>query len=203
MNTNELTIGLDLGDRRHHVCVLNASGEIIAEEALPNTRGCLEQFSSRHPGATCIMETGTHSPWVSRLFEQLGHPVLVANARKLRAISASHTKNDAEDARMLARLGRADPALLSPIKHRSEQGQRALVRLKVREALVRSRVNLINSVRFLLKSLGVFVSASIKAMAFTRKVRAQLAPADVALVEPLLAAIDALNAQASEWGQAL
>ncbi|MBX3737999.1 MAG: hypothetical protein KF715_14985 [Candidatus Didemnitutus sp.] len=113
------------------------------------------------------METGTHSPWVSRLLDQQGHRVIVANARKLRAIcspfrpqwrapgparpslraapsprcrapSASHTKNDAEDARMLARLGRADPALLSPIQHRSEQGQRALVRLKVREALVRS-----------------------------------------------------------------
>ena len=31
--------------------------------------------------------------------------MLVANARKLRAISQSHTKSDAEDARMLARLG--------------------------------------------------------------------------------------------------
>jgi hypothetical protein len=60
---------------------------------------------------------------------------------------------------------------------------------------VRSRVNLMNSVRFLLKSLGVFVSSSIKAMAFTRKVRAQLAPADLALVEPLLAAINAPNAE--------
>ena len=49
---------------------------------------------------------------------------------------------------MLARLGRADPKLLSPIRHRSEATQRALVRLKVREALVRSRVNLVNSVRF-------------------------------------------------------
>jgi transposase len=132
---------------------------------------------------------------VSRLFEARGHRVLVANARKLRAISASHTKSDDEDAQMLARLGRADPKLLSPVRHRSEATQRALGRLKVREALVRSRVNLINSGRFLLKSLGVFVSSSIKAMAFTRKVRAQLAPKDAALVEPLLAAIDALNVQ--------
>ena len=69
------------------------------------------------------------------------------------------------------------------------------MRLKVREALVRSRVNLVNSVRFPLKSLGVMVSSSIKAMAFTRKARAQLARADAALVAPLLAAIDALNAQ--------
>jgi len=49
--------------------------------------------------------------------------VLVANARKLRAISSSHTKNDAEDARMLARLGRPDPALLSPFQHRSDRNR--------------------------------------------------------------------------------
>ena len=191
----KLTIGLDLGDRRHHACILDASGEILAEEVIVNTREVLTAFCARYPGATIVMETGTHSPWVSRLVAGLGHPVIVANARKLRAISQSQTKSDREDARMLARLGRADPKLLSPVRHRGEATQRALVRLKVREALVRSRVNLINSVRFLLKSLGVFVSSSIKAMAFTRKVRAQLAPADAALVEPLLAAIDALNAQ--------
>ncbi len=195
MTTDNITIGLDLGDRRHAACVLSASGGIVAGEAITNTRECLTAFASRHPGATFVMETGTHSPWVSRLLQSLGHPVLVANARKLRAISASHTKSDDADAQMLARLGRADPQLLSPVRHRSEATQRALVRLKVREALVRSRVNLVNSVRFLLKSLGVFVSSSIKALAFTRKVRAQLAPADAALVAPLLAAIDELNAQ--------
>jgi hypothetical protein len=46
------------------------------------------------------------------------------------------------------------------------------VRREVREALVRSRVNLINTARFPLKSLGVFISSSIKSMAFTRKLRA-------------------------------
>jgi transposase len=191
----KLSVGLDLGDRHHHACVLDAAGEILAEEVIANTREVLTAFCARYPGATVTMETGTHSPWVSRHVAALGHPVIVANARKLRAISQSQTKSDREDAQMLARLGRADPKLLSPVRHRREATQRALVRLKVREALVRSRVNLVNSVRFLLKSLGVFVSSSIKAMAFTRKVRAQLAAADAALVEPLLAAIDPLNAQ--------
>jgi transposase len=191
----KLTVGLDLGDRRHHACVLDASGEILAEEVIVNTREVLTAFCARYPGATVIMETGTHSPWVSRLVATLGHPVIVANARKLRAISQSQTKSDREDAQMLARLGRADPKLLSPVRHRGEATQRALVRLKVREALVRSRVNLVNSVRFLLKSLGVFVPSSIKAMAFARKIREQLTPADVALVAPLLAAIETLNAQ--------
>lgn len=191
--SHSVTIGLDLGDRRHHYCALDANGTILTEAAIPNTRECLAQLSAQFPSATFIMETGTHSPWVSRLLESHSHHVIVANARKLRAISASHTKTDTEDARMLARLGRADPKLLSPVRHRSEATQRALVRLKIRDALVRSRVALINSTRFLLKSLGVFISSSIKAMAFTKKVRAQLRSEDTALVAELLDSIDQLN----------
>jgi transposase len=193
MNSTNVTIGIDLGDRRHSACVLSAAGEILAEEVIVNTHECLTAFAQRHPGATFVMETSTHSPWVSRLLEALGHPVLVANARKLRAISTSATKSDQEDARMLARLGRADPALLSPVKHRSESAQRALVRLKVREALVRARVNQMNSVRFLVKSLGVQVPRGVKATAFVRQFRARADAATCALVEPLLQTLDALN----------
>jgi len=195
MNSTTLTVGLDLGDKKHHACVLDAAGSIVAEEVITNTREVIARFAHRLTGATFIMETGTHSPWVSRLLESLGHRVLVANARKLRAISQSHTKSDAEDARMLARLGRADPALLCPVKHRSEQGQRALIRIKVREALVRSRVNQMNSVRFMLKSLGVPVVSGSKAMTFTRRLRPMLDEETRALVEPLLSMIDALNAR--------
>jgi len=169
MNTNKLTIGLDLGDRKHTFCVLSAAGKIVAEATIANTREVLAAFSARYPKAMIVMETGTHSPWVSRLFTSLGHQVIVANARKVRAISQNQTKSDQEDARMLARLGRADPALLSPVTHRSEKGQRALVRLKVRDALVHARVNQMNSVRFLLKSLGLIVPAGVKATAFVRK----------------------------------
>lgn len=102
---NHLTIGLDLGDlkgcalsgRQHAVCVLNAAGDIVAEESIPNTREVLTAFAARYPAATFVMETGTHSPWVSRLLATLGHPVIVANARKLRAISQSHAKSDRAD----------------------------------------------------------------------------------------------------------
>src|SRR5688500_1701881 len=76
-----LTIGLDLGDRRHHACVLDEPGEILTAEVIVNTREVLTAFSARYPGATMVMETGTHSPWGSRLMTVLGHPVIVANAR--------------------------------------------------------------------------------------------------------------------------
>jgi len=203
MSTNKLTIGLDLGDRKHTFCVLTAAGKILAEGTIANTHEVLAAFSARYPKATIIMETGTHSPWVSRLFEARGHRVLVANARKVRAISQNQTKSDVEDARMLARLGRVDPELLCPITHRSEKGQRALVRLKVREALVRSRVNQMNSVRFLLKSLGLAVPASVKATAFVRKFRQQAEATTCALVEPLLQMLDALNFQIKQLDEEL
>jgi transposase len=203
MKLNSLTIGLDLGDRKHHVCVLNASGKIAAEEVITNTRECITRFAERYPRATYVMETGTHSPWVSRLLEARGLRVIVGNARKLRAISQSQTKSDVEDARMLARLGRVDPTLLYPIKHRSESAQRALVRLKVRETLVRSRVRQMNSVRFLLKSLGLPVASGSKAMTFTRRLRPMLDEPTRGLVEPLLGMIDLLNARIAEMDKEL
>ncbi len=72
MSSNNVPIGIDLGDRRHAVCVLSAGGEILAEDMITNSRECLTAFAPRHPGATFVMETGTHSPWVSRLLEPRG-----------------------------------------------------------------------------------------------------------------------------------
>ena len=91
-DTSTYTIGLDMGDRRHLVCILNRAGDIVAEQSVSNTAEALVVFSQQYPRATIAMETGTHSPWVSRLFEAQHHRVYVANARKLRAISQSDNK---------------------------------------------------------------------------------------------------------------
>lgn len=192
------TIGIDLGDRRHAVCVLNKAGEVIEERTVINDRESIGEWIIRYKGATVAMETGTHSPWVSRFLEELGMRVYVANARKLRAISTSDTKSDKEDARMLARLCRADVELLSPVKHRSEACQRDLVRVKVRDSLVRTRVNQMNSVRFLLKSLGVKIPSGCKATSFVKQVRAGIGEEYQELVEPLLVMLEAVNAKIKE-----
>ena len=142
------TLGLDLGDRKHQLCVLNSAGEVVREGSLPNTRPALSQLLAEFAGATVAMEAGTHSPWVSRFLTELGARVIVANPRKLHAISRHERKSDRRDAMMLARLARVDPALLAPIEHGSAQAQQDLLGLKLRDALVRTRVNLINTVRF-------------------------------------------------------
>ena len=55
------------------------------------------------------MEVGQHSPWISRILGELGHEVLVANPRKVRAIYTNTRKSDQNDAHMLARIARVDP----------------------------------------------------------------------------------------------
>ena len=152
-----ITIGLDLGDHRHRFCAIDRAGRVIEEGSVGNDRLALTKLSGRCPGALAIMEAGTHSPWISRHLEASGWQVIVSNPRKVRAIYQHERKCDERDAQMLARIGRMDTALLYPVRHSSEQAQEDLVRIKLRDSLVRARVALINSVRFSLKSLGYHV----------------------------------------------
>src|ERR1041385_1902690 len=78
------TLGLDLGDRQHHVCVLDAAGQIVREGSLLNTRPVLAKLLTEYPRATVALEAGTHSPWISRFLTECGATVIVANPRKLR-----------------------------------------------------------------------------------------------------------------------
>ena len=179
------TLGLDLGDCSHHVCVLDATGQIVREAALANTRPALAQLLVDFPRATVALEAGTHSPWISRYLTEHGATVLEANPRKLHAISRSERKCDRRDAQMLARLARVDPALLHPIQHGTAQAQHDLLGLKLRDALVRTRVNLINAVRFTLKSLGHSVR-NPSSESFHKTVLADVSADCLPVVQPLL-----------------
>lgn len=152
-----VTIGLDLGERRHRFCALDGEGRVVEEGGVGNDRAGLAELSVRYRGALVVMEAGGQSPWISRYLEGLGLEVVVSNPRKVRAIYEHERKCDQRDARMLARIGRMDRALLYPVRHSSEEAQKDLLRIKLRDSLVRARVGLINSVRFSLKSLGYAV----------------------------------------------
>jgi transposase len=186
------TLGLDLGDRTHHVCVLDPAGNLVREASLPNTRPALQQLLADFPRSTVALEAGTHSPWISRYLTDLGATVLVANPRKLHAISRSERKCDRRDAQMLARLARVDAQLLAPIQHGSAQAQHDLLGLKLRDALVRTRVSLINAVRFTLKSLGHAVR-NPSSESFHKQVEI---PADcLPVVQPLLTVLEKISAE--------
>ncbi len=119
-----ITIGLDLGDKKHALCVLNQDGEIIDERTITNHRESLRRLSQKYPGARIAFEVGSHSPWIKRFLSDLGHEVFLANPRKVRAIYTSDRKSDKNDARMLAKIARMDPQLLHPVEHGTEGAQR-------------------------------------------------------------------------------
>ena len=155
MNKNSmLFVGLDLGDKFSYIAILNEDGELIEETRLPTSKSSFHQRFSLLPPCRVAMEIGTHSRWASHLLKVLGHDVLVANARKLRAIYHNPRKRDRADAETLARLARLDPALLSPIHHRSPEAQADLAVLRSRDAIVRCRTLLINHARNIVKSSG-------------------------------------------------
>jgi transposase len=72
----KLTIGLDLGDRWSFYCVLDGAGQVILEQKLPTTPEAMKQTFGKIPRSLIALETGTHSPWVSRLLSELGHEVM-------------------------------------------------------------------------------------------------------------------------------
>lgn len=192
--SSEITIGLDLGDRRHRFCVLDGVGGIIEEGSVRNERVALRELSGRFRGALMVLEAGCHSPWISRYLEELDCRVLVANPRKLRAIYQHERKSDRRDAQMLARIGRLDPALLYPVRHGTEEAQADLLRLKLRDSLVRARVALINSVRFTLKSLGYKV-ANPSSERFHKVVGEGLPEALCQMIAPSVQALAVLTAR--------
>src|SRR3984893_1822805 len=114
-----LTIGMDLGDRWSCYCILDEAGEILLEQKVATTPEAMKQIFEKIPRSLIAMETGTHSPWVSRLLTELGYKVIVAHAQKVQLITKSNRKDDRHDARTLARLARIDPELLGPVRHRS------------------------------------------------------------------------------------
>ena len=121
-----MTVGIDLGDRFSRYCVVDQAGEVVEEGKIASPAAALKRHFAGQPRMGVAMECGTHSPWVSRLLRELGHEVWVANTRKIRAITASESKNDRNDAEKLARIAAHDPRLLSPIEHRNPERQRDL-----------------------------------------------------------------------------
>ncbi len=198
-----MTAGIDLGDRYSYLYLLDArSGEVIEEGRLRTTPEAFgRRFGSERPMRVAI-EAGTHSPWTSRLLEECGHEVLVANARKTRLIYAEGRKTDRIDAEKLARLARLDPKLLAPIEHRGESSQAHLALIRSREALVRTRARLINHVRFVVKPFGHRLP-KCSAQAFHKKVAGGIPEFLEPSLGPILQTIGELTARIREYDRKL
>src|SRR2546427_8272000 len=200
VESQRLTIGLDLGDRSSWYCVLDETGEVLLEQKLSTIPKTMRQVFERMPRSRIALETGMHSPGVSRGLSELGHEVIVAHARNVRLIGESRKKDDRLDARTLARLARIDPQLLCPVKHRSARAQADLTVIRARAGLVRARTALINTARGLAKSYGERLRGCNPRNVNPEKASA-LSPELQRALEPLLAGIESLSEQIREYNE--
>jgi transposase len=200
ISQQKLTIGLDLGDRNSWYCVVDEAGQIQLEQRVRTTAKALQEVLGTMPRSRIALEIGTHSPWISRMLSELGHEVIVANARKVRLIGESRKKDDRLDAQTLARLARIDPELLYPVKHRSAQAQADLTVIRARAGLVRARTGLVNSARGLAKSYGERLrSCNVRNM--NPEKAESLSPELQRALEPLLSAIAELSQRICEYNE--
>jgi transposase len=188
----KLTIGLDLGDRSSWYCVLDEAGKVLIEQRVSTTAKALREVFGRMAHSRIALETGMHSPWVSRLLSELGHEVIVAHARNVRLIGESRCKDDRLDAQTLARLARIDPQLLCPVRHRSAKAQADLTVIRARAGLVRARTALVNTARGLAKSYGERLRGCNVRNMNPEKAEG-LSPELQGALEPLLAGIESLS----------
>jgi transposase len=197
------TAGLDLGDKYSYLCLIDTgSGEVIEEGRLRTTPEAIRRrFASERPLRIAI-ETGTHSPWVSRLLEECGHEVLVANARRLRLIYSNKRKTDEIDAENLARLARLDPKLLYPVRHRGEQSQAHMALIRSRQALVDCRTQLVNHVRGAVKSFGHRLP-KCPARSFHKRALEHIPEALRPALEPVLEQIASLTERIRDYDRRL
>lgn len=196
----QLTVGLDLGDRSSWYCVLDERGEVVHEQKLSTTPKAMKEGFAAMPRCRVALETGMHSPWVSRLLEGLGHEVIVAHARNVRLIGESRKKDDRLDARTLGRLARIDPQLLAPVKHRSRQAQADLMVIRARASLVRARTSLVNTARGLTKSYGERIRGCNPRNMDTEKMQT-LSPELQTALGPMLQALEALSERIAEYNR--
>jgi transposase len=201
-NSKPETIGVDLGDRRSELCLFDNAGEVIGRVSLATTKERFTSFFGELAPCRVIIEVGTHSPWVSRLLEQLGHEVVVANAHRVKLIHKALNKNDPRDAELTGRLGRADVKLLAPLKHRGEKTQADRVLLSSRNALVETRAKLVNQIRGAVKSFGERLPGCATT-AFAGRTREALPEILRLALEPLLETITDLTRRIKEYDRLL
>ena len=192
------TIGVDLGDKMSKYAILNEEGEVVEEGSFRNNAESIAKHFGKMGRARVALEVGTQSAWIAREFAKLGHEVIVANARELKWITSSDTKNDRNDAVKLARLARADRNLLAPVEHRTAEQQAELAVIRARDALVRSRTLLVNTARSLAKGFGLRLPASIT-HTFGARAVARLAEDLRTAMSGLLEQVDALSLKIRDY----
>lgn len=137
-------VAIDLGGRESQVCVRSPDGTVLAETRVPTLH--LGELL-RRPQARVILETCAEAFAVADLALEQGHQVRVVPASLVRSlgVGSRRTKTDRRDAQILSEVScRIDlPSVHVP----SPWSREAKSLCGMRDVLVQSRTQLVNTVR--------------------------------------------------------
>ncbi len=197
MSQQELYVGLDVSLETTSVCVVDSQGKLFWRGAVAtDAKTISETLKARAPGAARIgLETGQMSNWLTLSLRRRGFPVVCLDARHAKAaLKMQINKTDANDAFGLAQVVRTGWYREVAVKSMDAHQLRTL--LVARSLLVGQRQAIANTIRGLLKSFGLVIERGCGGV-FAARVReaGEGNHGLMAIVEPLLAAWEALRAQ--------
>jgi transposase len=143
-------IAIDLGSRESQICRRNAAGDILEERRCGTSE--LEAYLAAQAPAVVIVETCTEAFRVADIARRHGHNPRIVSGTLVQSLGIGQRglKNDVRDARA---LGEASCRMALPSVHLPSAISRKWRALCTsREALVRTRTQLISGVRSYVRS---------------------------------------------------
>ncbi|MEO0650834.1 MAG: IS110 family transposase [Planctomycetota bacterium] len=202
-STNSLFLGLDVGDRKTHFCLINEDREVVRRGHFATCQEGLAKALSKLPRCQVTLEAGSQSPWMSSELREAGFGVLVADPRKAAALVRGQRKTDRRDAESLARLLQGMPEMLGRVYHRGAQAQADLATMRARDLMVRQRTALVLHVRGQCKLEGKRLPSSWSTAAFAKRARPELPAILRSALTPLLDQLETLNLLIKTYEQTL
>jgi transposase len=149
-----LYIGVDFHPHKQMVCYVDTSnGEVRRKELRHDLLKVREFYSMFKPEAVVGLEAGCNCRWFEKMLSQLGHKLLVGDAKEIRRLAPSRHKTDSRDAEHLLDLlleGR-----FPELWRRSVESETVLGQLRYRHSLVQDRTRICNRLQALAHSVGL------------------------------------------------
>ena len=195
-------IGVDLGARKSQVCICTPDAAVVLERKLPTSDLCSWFGSQRekYGDARIVLESCAQARFVAMSLIALGFDVCIlpATYSKECGVGRRRRKTDRHDARSLAQASCRND--LPRVHVASDQSEYAKSLCPARDALVRCRTLLINSVRgYARKSLLRIPTGRVTT--FSKRVRTRMLSLPEGIptfIESLLKTIDAATAELRE-----
>jgi transposase len=149
---NDTRIAVDLAKAVFEIALSDRPGRVARRERLP--RAQFLTFFAQQPAATVVMEACGSAHFWGRRIESLGHKVILLPPHQVRPY-VQRNKTDRTDAKGILEASRNEDIRPVPVKSVSQQVITSLHRL--RSGWMAERTARLNTLRGLLRELGVFI----------------------------------------------